>query len=121
MLTTSAFWVRSADMSLSIENRPYGPDSNLEDIAALRQRVRIEPNGILFFEEVPMVTTFSVQVMWDQFEDLVAGWERISYVADLTKANRPTAEVRAALKKRVARNVDRYGHVAVVVGENVVI
>lgn len=105
----------------SVERRPYGPDSSPQDVAALRARVQLTPEGVLVFHEVPMATVFSVGVMWDRFEELSAGWRRVSYVADLTDAERPPAEVRAALKARAVRVRERWGHVAVVVGDNVLI
>jgi hypothetical protein len=106
---------------MSVERRPYGPESSPEEIDELRARVELTPAGVLVFKEVPVPTVFSVTVLWDRLEELVAGWSTVSYVADLTEAQRPSAEVRAALKTRAARLKDRYGHVAVVVGDNVVI
>jgi hypothetical protein len=106
---------------MSVERRPYGPDSSPEEIAALRGRVALTPAGVLVLTELPVSTVFSVGVLWDRFEELSAGWQRVSYVADLTEAQRPTAEVRAALKTRAARLKNRYGHVAIVVGDNIVI
>jgi hypothetical protein len=106
---------------MPVEPRPYGPESSPEEIDALRARIEVTPSGVLVFNEVPVPTVFSVTVLWDRFEELIAGRSTVSYVADLTGVQRPTAEVRAALKQRATRLKDRYGHVALVVGDNVVI
>jgi hypothetical protein len=56
--------------------------------------------------------------MFDRLEALAQGWERFSYVVDLTEAKRPGPDTRAALKARVLRVRPRVAHVAIVVGNN---
>jgi hypothetical protein len=106
---------------MPVERRPYGPDSSPEEVDALRARIEVTPSGVVVFNEVPVPTVFSVTVLFDRLEEVVAGWRSISYVADLTEAQRPSAEVRSVLKMRAMRLKDRYGHVAIVVGDNIVI
>jgi hypothetical protein len=56
--------------------------------------------------------------MFDQMEDLARDWGRFAYVVDLTEAKRPGPETRAALKARVLRLRPRVTHVAIAVGDN---
>ena len=65
-----------------------------------------------------MQSPFSVNLMFDRLETLSRDWDRFSYVVDLTEAKRPDPETRAALKERVRRVSPRVAHVAIVVGNN---
>jgi hypothetical protein len=89
------------------------------DIEAFSARVWVNDEGIVFFEEVPVMTVFGVDAEWDRFEELTAGRDHINYIVDLTQTQRPTAEVRAALKRRIARVKARLGYGALVIGDNV--
>lgn len=84
----------------------------------MANRVFILDEGLVFMHELPVQSPFSVNLMFDRMELLARTWERFAYVVDLTEAKRPDAETRAALKARVGRLVPRVAHVAVVVGDN---
>ena len=58
--------------------------------------------------------------MFDRLEALARGLGAFSYVVDLTEASRPDPETRAALKERVLRINPRVAHVAIVVGNNLI-
>ena len=58
--------------------------------------------------------------MFDQMEHLARDWGQFAYVVDLTEAKRPDPETRAALKARVLRVRPRIVHIAVAVGDNLI-
>ena len=60
----------------------------------------------------------SVNLMFDRMERFARAWDRFAYVVDLTEAKRPDPETRAVLKARVVRLLPRITHVAVAVGDN---
>jgi hypothetical protein len=95
-----------------------GPESTREETAAIADRVSIVDEGILLLHEIPAQSPFSVNVMFDRFETLARDWDRFAYVVDLTEAKRPDPETRAVLKERVLRVKLRVTHVAVAVGNN---
>ena len=101
-----------------MEERAYGPESTREETAAIADRVSIVDEGILLLQEIPVQSPFSVNVMFDRFEMFARDWDRFAYVVDLTDAKRPDAETRAVLKERALRVKLRVTHVAVVVGNN---
>ena len=105
----------------SIETRPYGADTAAADLEALRARVWKMEDHLYMFEEIPIQTTFSLDVLFDRLEELAAGDERFAYIVDLRGVKRPGPEVRERLKQRVARLNPRLAHAAVVFGANVVI
>jgi hypothetical protein len=59
-----------------------------------------------------------VNLMFDRFEALSQDWDQFAYVVDLTEAKRPDAETRAVLKGRVLHLSPRVVHVAIAVGNN---
>jgi hypothetical protein len=106
---------------MALEPRPYGPDEAPAALEALRARVWKLEDRIYMFEEVPIQTTFSLDLLFDRLEELAAGEERFAYIVDLRGVKRPGPEVRQRLKERVGRLNPRLAHAAVVFGANVVI
>ena len=56
--------------------------------------------------------------MFDRFRLLVNDWDRFAYVVDLTEAKRPNSETRAAIKAEILGISPRVTHLAVTVGDN---
>lgn len=106
---------------MQIESRPYGPESAPAELDALRARVRKVADRLFLYEEVPVQTTFALDVMFDCLEELAAGLDRFAYVVDLRGVKRPGAEVRERLKQRVKRLNPRLAHVGLVLGRNDVV
>jgi hypothetical protein len=96
----------------------YGPGATREESEAIADRVSIIGERILLIDELPVQSPFSVDLMFDRIERLARAWDRFAYVVDLTEAKRPCTETRAALKTRVLRLLPRITHVAVAVGDN---
>ena len=96
----------------------YGPGATREESEAIADRVSIVGERILLLHELPVQSPFSLNLMFDRMERLAHAWDRFVYVVDLTEARRPDAETRVVLKARVLRLLPRITHVAVVVGDN---
>jgi hypothetical protein len=96
----------------------YGPGATREESEAIADRVSIVGERILLIYELPVQTAFSVDLMFDRIERLARAWDRFSYVVDLTEAKRPDPETRTVLKARVLRLLPRVTHVAIAVGDN---
>jgi hypothetical protein len=103
---------------VKLELRAYGPESSREETEAIAGRVSRIGERVLLLREMPVQSPFSINLMFDRVEALARGWDRFAYVVDLTEARRPDAETRAALKERVFRVNPRVVHVAIVVGNN---
>jgi hypothetical protein len=106
---------------MSIEARPYEADSSSHERDELRSRVSRLEDRLFMFNEVPVQTPFTLDVLFDRLEELTAGLDQFAYVVDLSDVKRPDARVRERLRHRVARIRPRLAHVAVVVGGNAVI
>src|SRR5262249_24822828 len=68
----------------AVDLRPYGPSSTPEEVAAIRRRVSWVADGIVLLHEIPIQTQFSVGVMFDELESLIAPCDRLHYLVDLT-------------------------------------
>jgi hypothetical protein len=104
--------------TVELEQRPYGPESNPEEREAIADRASVVDDRILLIHEVPVQSPFSVKLMFDRFQALANDWNRFAYVVDLTEAKRPDPETRAALKARILEISPRVTHLAVAVGDN---
>jgi hypothetical protein len=103
---------------VELEPRPYGPESTREERQAIADRVSVVDDRILLIHEVPVQSPLSVKLMFDRFQTLAHDWERFAYVVDLIEAKRPNPETRAALKAQILAISPRVTHVAVAVGDN---
>jgi hypothetical protein len=107
-----------AGPAVEFEQRPYGAESTHEEREAIADRVSVVADRILLIDELPVQSPFSVQLIFDRFRALSQDWERFAYVVDLTEARRPNPETRAALKAQIRGISPRVAHLAVVVGDN---
>jgi hypothetical protein len=103
---------------VELEPHAYGPDATREESEAISDRVSVLDQRILFLHELPVQSAFSVNLMFDRIESLARDWARFAYVVDLTEAKRPDPETRATLKARALVINPRVAHVAIAVGDN---
>jgi hypothetical protein len=106
---------------MTIEARPYGPDTAPAERLELRERVWRLDDGLFMMREVPVQTPYTLDVMFDRLEELAAGLERFAYVADLNGVQRPDAPTRERLRQRVTHINPRLAHVGIVIGTNAVL
>jgi len=85
---------------------------------AFADRVTVIGTRALLMREIPVQSPSSINAMFERLEALSHGWDRFSYVVDLTEAKRPDSATRATLKERVRRVSPRVDHVAIVIGHN---
>jgi hypothetical protein len=96
-----------------IEARAYGPDCTAEERAALAGRVSRYQDDIILLRELPVMTVFTVDVLFDEVDRLTAGWSSYAGLVDLTETRaRPSAEVREALRRRLQGSAERIRHAA---------
>lgn len=89
-------------MSVQIQARPYGPESTAEEIAAIKSRMTLLSPKVLQWEEMPVQTPFTVNIMIEAMAELSKDMPEFYLLVDLSKANTPTQPVRAALVKSMS-------------------
>lgn len=87
--------------------------------ALLRQRVKLVEPRLIYYHEVPIQSVFSIDVLFDQMNELSQPWPTFAYVLDLRDAQKPPTEVRRHLKYRVELVQKRVVRVSTLVGSNV--
>ena len=106
---------------MTIEARPYGPETAPAERQELRERVWRVDDRLFMIHEVPVQTPYTLDVLFDRLEELSAGLDRFAYVADLSGVKRPDARARERLRQRVEHINPRLAHVGIVIGANAVI
>lgn len=86
-------------MGVEIENREYGEDSSDEEREAIAERVSVYSDGLIAVRQMPVPTTFSLDLMWDRIRELVRDMPSYSMMIDLSETSKPSDDVRAHLKK----------------------
>jgi hypothetical protein len=84
---------------------------------ALRQRVVLLAPGVILTREVPAMTKFSIDVLFEREREL-AGGKGFHIIVDLSETQEPDAETRAYLKKKIASFFDGDFHMVLVTGKN---
>jgi len=86
-------------MSVQIQARPYGPESTAEEIAAIKSRLTRLNAKVVQWEELPVQTAFTVNIMVEVIADVTKDMPEFYLLVDLSNASTPTQPVRAALVK----------------------
>ena len=102
----------------TLEARAYGPDSTPEEIEAMRARVSLYHGDIVLYDEMPVVTPFTIGVCYDRVEELVDAHGCEFLIVDVRNAGQPDAATRKGIKQRVERLKGRISHVAVAMTSN---
>ncbi|MDH5378555.1 MAG: hypothetical protein OEX00_09550 [Gammaproteobacteria bacterium] len=89
--------------SVSLEARPYGPESTADEIAALREQVIMITDDIVYWREAPITTVFQIQVFGQKLDELMAQVDHAYLLADLSHTNRPKPEVLQAIREAIGR------------------
>ncbi len=104
-------------MTIEIEDRPYGPMSGPEEVAALKSRVYLFKDDIIMWDEIPITTVFSVKKFVEKLNEITKDISNFYILVDLTKNSRPSAKVRAVLKAEYEK-LANFKHAAVFTGSN---
>jgi hypothetical protein len=84
---------------------------------ALRRRVVLLEPGVILCREMPVMTKFTIDVLFEREREL-AGAKGFHIIVDLTETHEPDAEIRAYLKKKIASLFDGDFHMALVTRKN---
>ncbi len=102
-----------------IEARTYQEDSTPEEIAMLKERVYMYDENIIFYDEIPVVCPFNINLFFQKAEDLADELDQPGLIIDVSGVTHPNAETRKVINKRFKMICDKVSHVAFVTGKNV--
>jgi hypothetical protein len=105
---------------MELERRPYGPDCTPAEREAIRARVQLVEDGIVLAREMPVASTYSLELMFERECELAARFERFALVVDVSDTAAPGAEERAKIKQ-LALAIPGLVGIHVVTGKNVAV
>ena len=105
---------------MKLEARAYGADSSPEERQAIAARVSKISDDLILWNEVPVPSLLSVELMAERVRELTTDCDSYCRVVDLSRAARPSAEVRRRLRQMLAAE-DRLRHIAVFTEKNTLI
>jgi len=103
------------------EKRPYNEDSTPEEIQAIKDNISIYNENIIFYDEIPIVSPFSIKISFDQIELLSKQLDRYGLLVDIRNTKRPDAMTRRAINGRFVKLCEDIEHVAFCTGSNFLI
>ncbi|PHR53869.1 MAG: hypothetical protein COA44_14955 [Arcobacter sp.] len=83
---------------IELEARSYGENSTEEEIEAIRARVYMYSDNIVYWKEVPVMSVWQVQQYQSKMKSLTNNLKHYALLIDLTESKPPNAEIRASLR-----------------------
>jgi len=103
------------------EKKTYGEDSPPHIVEAIRKRVSILEDGIILLDEIPIVSPFSINHVFDQMKIFAKTLEKCGYLVDITDTVIPNAETRRVINREFQHTLSNVKHVSFVTGKNFII
>ncbi len=103
------------------EKRPYLEDATPEEIQAIKNNVIIYDPQILYLDELPVVSPFSIGLVFDQVELLGQQLNRHGLIVDIRNTKRPDAITRRLINQRFTQVCEHLAHVSFCTGKNFLI
>jgi len=103
------------------EKMAYGEDSLPHVIKAIESRVSILENGVILLNEIPIVSPFSINIVFSRMADYAESMEKCGYLIDITKTEIPNAETRRVINSEFQSTLSNVKHVSFVTGRNFII
>ena len=104
-----------------LEPRAYNEESTPEEIEAIKARVNMYDETIIYYKEVRVITPFSINLMSDEVEKLKGQSKGFGLLFDLRENKIPDARARRIIYQRVKGVTENVTFVACVTGKNTII
>ncbi|MAT62047.1 MAG: hypothetical protein CMH41_10460 [Micrococcales bacterium] len=92
-----------------------------DDPEFIRSRVSVPYERIIFMDELPVVSPFTVTIMWDRIDEIAADWSHFVITANLVHTMRPDTKSRHELTKRIGSQRIKLRRLVAATGNNAVI
>lgn len=87
----------------------------------MRKRVTIFQDKIILYDEIPIFSPFSIEIMFSEMTKLANQFNECAYIIDISETQLPDAETRRILNKKFKETLNNVKHVAFVTGKNFII
>ena len=103
------------------EQKAYNEDATANEIQAIKNQVFVHSEGVVFLKEIPEVSPFSINLVFDEIERLGQQMGRHGIVIDIRETRRPNTETRRVINTRFTKICERVEHVSFCTGQNILI
>ncbi|MFK8102169.1 MAG: hypothetical protein AB8G15_06590 [Saprospiraceae bacterium] len=101
---------------ISLEKRPYHSDSTPEEVDAIKDRVFVYQQEIIYIKEIPVLSSFSINLVFNKVMSLAKTYNRFGIIIDLSESDRPDADTRRTIGKCFKQICDTAVHVSFCTG-----
>lgn len=101
-----------------IEKRAYTEESTPEEIKAIQSRSWMYKDKIIWVNELPILSPFSININFDRMDQLSKDIGPYALIIDLRGSDRPDAKTRRVVNQRFMKLKDRQIHCAYITGKN---
>jgi len=103
------------------EKISYSDDSPPHIVEAIKNRVSIIEDRIILLDEIPIVSPFSINLVFNQMTSFAKTMKDCGYLIDITDTDLPTAEARRAINSQFQSTLSNVKHVSFITGKNFII
>ncbi len=104
-----------------IEDKYYTELSTEKEVQAMKERIWLEGDDMIFLHEYPRQTPFSVDVAFDRIEELAKSIGEFALIVNLCDAHKPDALARKQIKERYRILKGDLIHSSCYTGDNILI
>lgn len=103
------------------EKRAYNEAATAEEIQGIKDNVFQYTPQIIYLDEIPVVSPFSIQLVFEQIETLGKQMGEHGLIVDIRNTVRPDAITRRAINQEFTRLCENFEHVSFCTGKNFLI
>ncbi len=101
-------------MNFTFKKKQYTESATPEEVAALKDRILIYDSEIIFYDEVPVISPFSVEVTFCETRRLIEEFGCKGLIINLVNSSLPDAESRRIIHQNFGDVCDLIQHAAFV-------
>jgi len=103
------------------ENLIYDNEASPEEISELKNRVYEIEEGIILLDEGPVVSPFSITIVFEELRKYAEKRTNCGYLVDISKTEIPNPASRRHINEQFQSTLSNVKHVAFVTGKNFLI
>lgn len=109
------------ESTFQFEKKQYSESASIEEITAIKNRVYVYNNQIIYFKDIPIVSPFSTNLAFDKIDKLAKGMGPCGLILDVSISDKPDASTRRTLTDRQKRMPNNIRHLAFVTNSNIIV
>jgi len=107
--------------TFQLEYKKYTEEATSEEITAIKNRVYIHNNQIIYYKEVPISSPFTANLLFDSIDELARKMGPCGVIFDISISKRPDSIARRALNNRIKILPENIHQAAFIIKDNLLI